>query len=52
VIVRERAEGGCSVGFLDPDIMVRLVDKPEVREVAADAKARLGRARDALTAVA
>lgn len=50
VIVRERAEGGCSVGFLDPDIMVPLVDKPAVREVAADAKARLERARDALLA--
>lgn len=50
VIVRERAEGGCSVGFLDPDIMVQLVDKPAVREVAADAKARLERARDALLA--
>lgn len=50
VIVRERAEGGVSVGLLDPDIMVQLVDKPEVREVAADAKARLERARDALLA--
>ena len=50
VIVRELAPGRCSIGFLDPDVMVQLVDKPAVREVAADAKARLERARDALVA--
>lgn len=50
VIVRELSAGRCSVGFLDPDIMVQLVDKPAVREVAVEAKARLERARDALLA--
>lgn len=49
VIVREEADGAVTVGFLDPDVMVQMVDKPAVREVADDAKARLMRVRDALT---
>lgn len=50
VIVREEADGSVTVGFIDPEMMVDLIDKPAVREVADDAKARLMRARDALTA--
>jgi len=40
VIVREEAPGRMVVGFLDPQIMVGLVDKPEVQAVA-DAAERL-----------
>jgi uncharacterized protein (DUF302 family) len=50
VVVREDADGQITVGFIDPQMMVDLIDKPAVREVADDAKARLLRARDALSA--
>jgi len=48
VVVRQEADGRVTVGFIDPQIMVDLIDKPEVREVADDAKMRLKRARDSL----
>jgi len=48
VVVRQEAGGQITVGFIDPQVMVDLIDKPEVREVADDAKARLQRVRDGL----
>ena len=48
VVVREEAEGHITVGFIDPQTMVDLIDKPEIREVANDAKTRLMRVRDSL----
>jgi|SRR5664279_3934447 len=48
VIVREEADASITVGFIDPQVMVDLIDKPEVREVADDAKTRLLRVRDSL----
>jgi uncharacterized protein (DUF302 family) len=48
VVVRENADGKVTVAFLDPDVMVQLVNKPEVLEVAKEAKARLERVRDSL----
>ena len=44
VVVREDAPGRVVVGFLDPQIMVNLVDKPEVKGVADEAEQRLRRA--------
>lgn len=44
VIVREEGPGQVVVGFLDPQIMVNLVGKPEVRAVADAAEQRLRRA--------
>jgi len=44
VIVREQAPGRVVVGFLDPQIMVGLVGRPEVRAVADAAEQRLRRA--------
>ena len=43
VIVREEAAGRVVVGFLDPQTMVGLVDKPEIKSVADQAEQRLRR---------
>jgi uncharacterized protein (DUF302 family) len=48
VIVREEAEGRHVVGFLDPQMMVGLVGRDEVRPVADQAEQRLRRACAAL----
>jgi Domain of unknown function DUF302 len=44
VIVREEAPARVVVGFLDPQIMVGLAGKPEIRAVADAAEQRLRRA--------
>jgi uncharacterized protein (DUF302 family) len=43
VIVREETSGRVVVGFLDPQTMVALVGRPEVRPVADEAESRLRR---------
>ncbi len=48
VVVREEVDGKITVSFLDPDVMVKLVDHPEIHKVAVEAKARLLRVRDSL----
>ena len=48
VILSEQADGRVRVGFLDPQVMVQLVDRPEVRAVSDEARARLLRVRDGL----
>ena len=48
VIVREEAPGRVVVGFLDPQIMVNLVGKPEVKSVADAAEQRLRRVCESL----
>ena len=50
VVVREEADGKITVAFLDPEVMVKLTDHPEIREIAKDAGARLERVRDSLKA--
>ncbi len=52
VIVREEANGGQTVGFMDPVAVMQMTDDPEVAEVAAEVRARLDRVRAALTASA
>lgn len=44
VIVREDPSGSVVVGFLDPQIMVGLVGRPDVQPVADQAEQRLRRA--------
>lgn len=48
VIVREDDDGRITVGFLDPQIMVGLVDNPGVHQIADEARQRLIRVRDSL----
>jgi len=48
VLVREDETGKVSVGFMDPEAVLQLVDRPEIATLAAEVKARLERVRDAL----
>ncbi len=48
VVVREDAAGKTVVEFMDPDAVLKLVDRPEVNVIAADVRARLMRVMAAL----
>jgi len=50
VVVRADADGQVTVAFLDPDVMVKLVDQPAMLAVAQEARTRLLRVRDSLNA--
>ena len=48
VVVREEEDGRIWVGFMDPDVIMKLVDKPEVHALAKEVRAKLERVRDSL----
>lgn len=48
VVVREEGDGSVTVSFLDPGIMVKLVENADVHKVAAEAQARLMRVKESL----
>ena len=48
VAVRESAQGGAIVEVIDPDTMSRLEDRPEIADIAAEARLRLRAALDRL----
>ena len=48
VLVREDAEGGVHVSFMDPEAVMGLVGNPGVEPLAGDVKQRLERVLDAI----
>ncbi len=48
VVVRQLSDERVSVDFVDPLVMMQMVDKPEVRKVAEDAEQRLRKACESL----
>ncbi len=48
VVVREEEDGKIWIGFMDPDAVLKLVDKPEVHALGKEVRARLERVRDNL----
>jgi len=50
VVVRAEADGTITVSFMDPEAVLRLVDKPGVADLATQVRARLNRVRDAISA--
>ncbi|GIX26878.1 MAG: hypothetical protein KatS3mg123_0759 [Burkholderiales bacterium] len=48
VVVREENDGRIWVGFMDPEAVLKLVDKPEVHALGKEVRARLERVRNAL----
>jgi len=50
VVVREEADGKITVAFMDPEAVLKLVNKPDVEELAKEVKSRLERVRDSLNA--
>ena len=49
VVVREEADGRIWVGFMDPEAVLKLVDKPEVHALGKEVRARLERVQNSLT---
>lgn len=48
VVVREEDDGTISVGFMDPQAVLALVERPGIEKLAKEVRARLERVRDAL----
>lgn len=48
VVVREEEDGRVWVGFMDPEAVLKLVDKPEVHALGKEVRARLQRVCDGL----
>lgn len=48
VMVRAQEDGLINVGFMDPEAVLGLVQRPELHELGADVRGRLMRVRDAL----
>ena len=49
VVVREEPDGRIWVGFMDPEAVLKLVDKPEVHALGKEVRAKLERVQNSLT---
>ena len=49
VVVREEADGRIWVGFMDPEAVLRLVDRPEVHALGREVRKKLERVQNSLT---
>lgn len=49
VVVREEPDGRVWVGFMDPEAVLKLVDRPEVHALGKEVRARLERVQNSLT---
>jgi len=50
VLVREEEDGSINVGFMDPNAVLSLVNKPEVEGLASQVREKLQRVKDAISA--
>lgn len=50
VVVREETDGRIWIGFMDPEAVLKLVDKPAVHALGKEVRARLQRVCDSLKA--
>ncbi len=50
VLVREEEDGTITVGFMDPEAVLGLVQRDEVKGLAGEVRQRLERVRDAISA--
>jgi len=50
VVVREESDGGITVAFMDPEAVLKLVDKPEVNAIGKEVRALLQKVCTSLTA--
>lgn len=48
VVVRENADGAVTVSFMDPQAVLKLVDRADVAEIASEVRGRLERVRAAI----
>ncbi|MDH4274426.1 MAG: DUF302 domain-containing protein [Gammaproteobacteria bacterium] len=48
VVVREDADGGITVAFMDPNAVLGLVDKPEITQLGKEVREKLMRVKNAL----
>ena len=48
VVVREEPDGKIWVGFMDPEAVLKLVERPDVHALGKEVRARLERVRDSL----
>ncbi len=49
VVVREEADGRVWVGFMDPEAVLKLVERPEVHALGKEVRAKLERVQNSLT---
>ncbi|MBV2091069.1 MAG: DUF302 domain-containing protein [Candidatus Thiodiazotropha sp. (ex Ctena orbiculata)] len=48
VVARQEEDGSVTVAFMDPVAVLKLVEKPEIGDMAMDVRQRLERVRDAI----